>query len=135
MTATAGVLGYGAVLTVNGAAVAENQNFSLSLARDMVDMTNRDSTYWRQILPAIRNFTISGDGLYIYNNLAKKILVNHYSTASPATLTVIFTFADGAVTATAEMYLSRLDFPSPHAGPATITFTLEGTDGLELSAS
>ena len=135
MAATTGKTGMLATLVLEGSAVAESQNFSLHFGQALVDMTNRDSNYWRQLLSSTREWSITGDGLYIYNNVAKKVLVAHWNTRTPATITVLFTFADGAVTASGEAYLESLDFPNAYDGPATISFTLQGTDVLTLSES
>jgi len=135
MTKTAGIEGVLAALVINGAPCAESQNFSLRLGQALVDLTNRDSAYWRQLISSTREWSISGDGLYIFNNVAKKVLVAHWSTRIPAELAVILTLADGTITATGTALLESLEFPAPHAGPATITFTLQGTDTLELSES
>lgn len=135
MAVTAGVTGHSAVLSIEGAALAESTEFSLHFGQAMADMTNRDSNYWRQLLTTIRDWSISGSGLYIYNDLAKKYLFDHWNARTLPTLTAIFTFADGTVTATGEVIVTSLDVANPHDGPATISFTLEGTDALVLSAS
>jgi len=135
MAKSTGIEGVLAALTIQGAACAESQNFSLRLGQALVDLTNRDSAYWRQLVSSTREWSISGDGLYIYNNVAKRVLVAHWSTRTPAELDVILTLADGTITVTGKALLESLEFPAPHAGPATITFTLQGIDVLEFSVS
>lgn len=135
MSKSVGIEGVLAALTIQGAACAESQNFSLRLGQALVDLTNRDSAYWRQLITSTREWSISGDGLYIYNNVAKKVLVAHWSTRVPSELDVILTLADGTITVSGKALLESLEFPGPHAGPATITFTLQGTDVLTISES
>jgi len=135
MSISTGVTGILCTLSIEGSALAESQEFSLSCDRTTVDLTNRDSSYWRQLVISTKSWTVSGSGLYIYSDLAKKYLVEQYENDTPATLSSILTLADGAVTATGEAILSSLVFPAPHDGAATITFTLEGTDSLSFSAS
>lgn len=135
MGATSGMLGHSATLTLEGAAVGESTDFTLHLGQAVVDMTNRDAAYWRQLLSSTRDWSISGTGNYYAGNLGKKVLVEHWENRTFATITVLFTFADGAVTAGGEAILTSLDFPSPDAGAAVFNFTLEGTDALAISAS
>jgi predicted secreted protein len=136
MTATAGKSGMLCTLALEGGhLVAESQNFSLKLGQETIDLTNRDSNYWRQIIASKRSWTISGDGLYIYNDLALKILVAHWEVRSPSPIHVCFTFADGTKAATGHAILTDLTFPGPHEGSATISFTLEGTEALAISIS
>jgi len=133
--ATSGLSGILCTLSIEGSALAESQEFSVSCDRSTVDLTNRDSSYWRQICISTKSWVVSGSGLYIYNDLAKKYLTYHFSDDSPATLTLILTLADGTVTLTGEAILGNITFPAPHDGAATITFTLEGHDSLTFSAS
>lgn len=139
MGATTGMLGHSATVTVEGAAIAESTDFSLTLGQEVVDMSNRDGSHWRQLISSMRSWSISGTGNYFVANIGKRVLVEHWENRDTnlgvLTLTVIFTFADGAVTAQGEAILTSLDFPSPHAGAAVFSFTLEGTDALAISAS
>lgn len=139
MGATAGMVGHLATLTVEGAAIAESTDFAPHFGQAVVDLTNRDSAYWRQLVSSTRDWSITGTGNYFVANVGKKVLVEHWenrdTNLGTTTLTVIFTFADGAITASGEAILTSLDFPSPDAGAAVFTFTLEGTDALAISAS
>jgi predicted secreted protein len=135
MTETAGISGKLCTLSIEGAALAESQNFTLTCGKEVVDLTNRDSAFWRQLIGMKKSWSISGDGLYIYGDVAKKILVANWSGATQTMLTVILTLADGTITATGEAWLTALSFPAPHDAAATISFTLEGTDALVFSVS
>jgi len=140
MGATSGMLGHSAVLTVNGAAIAESTDFTPHFGQATVDLTNRDSNYWRQLLSSTRDWSMSGTANYFVANVGKRVLVEHWENRDThadhsLTLAVIFTFADGAVTASGTAILTSLDFPSPDAGAAVFNFTLEGTDALTISAS
>jgi len=140
MAVSTGMVGHLATLTVEGAAIAESTDFTPHFGQAVVDLTNRDADYWRQLVSSTRDWSISGTGNYFVANIGKKVLLDHWEKRSSAkwggaTISVIFTFADGAVTATGEAILTSIDFPSPDAGAATFNFTLEGTDALVLSAS
>ena len=132
---TSSVLGISMSLRIEGSTVAENQDYTLTLNQTNVDVTSRDSDYWRELLTSTRDWSIDGSGLYISSNVAKKVLMNHYSARSPESLTVVLTLADGTITVSGEAYLSSLNMAGPHADPATWTFTLEGTSTLTVSVS
>lgn len=133
--ATSGLSGILCTLSIEGSSLAESREFNLSCDRATIDLTNRDSSYWRQLCISTKSWTVSGSGLYIYNDLAKKYLQYHWSDDSPATLTLILTLAGGSITMTGEAILTNLTFPAPYDGEATISFTLEGHDTLTPSAS
>ena len=139
MAARSGVSGNLCTLSINvgagGALLAESRTFTLAMNQAIIDLTNRDSAWWSQFIAGIRDWEVSGDGLYIYNDLAKKRLQNHYITRVPATLTVILTLSAGIITMTAECILTNLTYPAPHDDAATISFTRKGTDALVQSQS
>ena len=135
MTISSGVSGVLCTLSIEGSELAESQNFSLTMNQALIDLTNRDTSFWQNSISGRRDWSIEGDGLYVVSDLAKKYLVYHYTNRTPATLTIILTLADGAVTMTGEMILTNLTFPNPHEDAATITFSLSGTDALVMSAS
>ncbi len=124
-----------ASLSIEGAVLAENRNFALTLNQAVIDTTSRDSSWWMDSLAGIRDWEISGDGLYIFNDLAYRKLLYHYTDRSPATLTCVLTLADGAITVTGECILTNLGEPSPHDDAGTMSFTLKGTGVLTPSAS
>ena len=130
---TLGVSGILCTLSIEGALLAENQGFTFTGNQGTIDLTNRDSNWWAEFLPGIRDWEISGDGLYIYTDLAKKKLQTHYFTRTPATLTCILTLADGAATFTGECILTNFTLPAPPHDKAGYTFTLKGTGALTPS--
>jgi predicted secreted protein len=85
-------------------------------------------------LVARRGWTIDFDGLFIYNDVAKKVLLNHFSDQSPAAITAIVTMPDTA-TYTGECILTSMDFTGPYEDALTISGTLQGTGELTVSVS
>jgi len=132
---TAGKTGVLMTLSIEGAALAESRDFTLNEGQGEIDLTNRDSGWWEESTPGIRNWTIGGGGLYIYNDPARKFLDYHWHDRTPPFLTIIVTMADGTVTKTGECYVTNITYPGPHAGAAEISFTLKGTHALTISAS
>ena len=148
MAVSTGVPGILCTLSIEGALLAESRSFTLTENQAIIDLTNRDSAWWSQFYPGIRDWEISGDGLYIYNDLARRRLQWHYSNREPRTLTIVLTLshheavigppavaAYGQVVFTAECILTNLTYPAPHDDAATISFTLKGTDALTPSPS
>ena len=139
MAVSSGVSGSLCTLSINigagGALLAESRNFTLTMNQAIIDLTNRDSAWWSQFIAGMRDWEISGDGLYIYNDLAKQRLQNHYISRTPAQIGVVLTLSAGIITMTANCILTNLTYPAQHDDAATISFTLKGTDALVQSAS
>ena len=136
MAKTKGVSGNVCMLHIADAAggnllpVAESRTFTLTQNQALIDLTNRDSNWWSQFIAGIRDWEISGDGLYIYNDLARRRLQTHYTTRVPAQLTITLMLAAGVYVFTAHCILTNLTYPNPHDDAATESFTLKGTDEL-----
>ena len=140
--ATTGVTGVLMTLSIESVALAESRDFTLTQGQEEIDLTNRDSDWWKESTPGLRDWAISGSGLYIYNDHARQLLDWHWHdrgktdvSGYPAFLTVIVTMADGAVTKTGECYVTNITYPGPHAGAAEVSFTLRGTHALTISTS
>ena len=110
--------------------LAESRTFTLTENQALIDLTNRDSNWWSQFIAGIRDWEISGDGLYIYSDIARRRLQYHYTHRIPAQLTVVLTLAAGVYVFTAHCILTNFTYPAPHDDAATISFTLKGTDEL-----
>jgi len=137
---TAGVPGITMVLSIQGAALAESTDFTLVQGQEEIDMTSRDSAFWKESYPGFRDWTISGNMLHIYNDAARQFLDWHWHGRSPRFLTVILTlaYAEGGspnITKQGQCYVTNLTFDGPHAGAAVNSFSLKGTHELEITAS
>lgn len=135
MSATSGVSGILAAIQINGATLAEVKVSNFRGGQGTIDMTNRDSARWRQIIVQTREWEITGTFNYISSDVAKKVLMNHWASGSPASLSVVMTFADGTITATGTCLLTDISFANPHDGSAEGSCTLAGHDALALSSS
>lgn len=133
--ATAGKTGSLMTLSIEGSALAESRDFTLTQGQEEIDLTNRDSAWWKESTPGLRDWAVSGSGLYIYNDHARQLLDWHWHDRTPSFLTVIITMADGTITKTGECYVTNITYPGPHAGAAEVSFTLRGTHALTISAS
>jgi len=128
------VSGHSMTMTVEGAALAESQTFSIHFTVATIDVTNRDSSWHGEYLQGRDEWTIDFDGLYIYDDLAKKYLQYYWSDRTPATLSIIVTMPD-ANTYTGEAILTSLDYEGPHEDKLSISGSLQGTAVLTCSAS
>lgn len=55
MTTYSGML---AILEIEGNALAESQNYTPTINQAIIDMTNRDSNYWRELISSTRSWEI-----------------------------------------------------------------------------
>ena len=133
--ATSGVVGKLMTLSIDGNSLAESRDFTLTENQEEIDLTNRDSAWWKESTPGLRDWSISGSGLYIYNDHARQLLDWHWHDHTPSFLTIVVTMADGTITKTGSAYVTNITYPGPHAGAAEISFSLRGTHALTISAS
>jgi predicted secreted protein len=131
--ASSAVEGRACTLTLEGDALAESRDFSLSMTQADYDKTSRDSNRVGEYGAARRDWSVSGAGLYIATDVAKKCLVNHFSAGSPAAITVLITI--GSQTFTGEAIVSDLSIDLPYEDAVGWSFSLKGTGALTISAS
>ncbi len=127
------IRGDAVTLTMGGDLIGESKEFSIALDVAEIDVSSRDSSRWSESLVGRRSWTITGSGLYIAADVAKKIMVDHYTDLAPTNITVILTIGSQTFTGTA--LLSSLQISASHEGAVEYSFTLKGTGALTISAS
>jgi len=131
---TAAVTGKNMSLSIEGDLMAEAQSFALHFAQSSIDVTSKDSDNWGDFLQGRKEWSIDFSGLYIYNDVAKKCLQDHFILGTPASLTVIITMPDGA-TFSGEAVLESMDYEGPTEEALTISGSLKGRATLTASVS
>jgi len=131
---TDAVSGANMTLTAEGDVLAGARTITLSFSQATIDATSADSSRAGEYLVGRRDYTIDVDALYIYNDVAKKVLQNHICNASPAQVTCIVTMPDGA-TYTGEGIVTSLVYTGPYEDSLTATASITITDGLTCSTS
>jgi len=132
---TEGKTGYLMTLSIEGHALAESRDIALNRGQEEIDLTSRDSAWWKESTPGLRDWTITGGGLYIYNDRCRELLDWHWHNHTPAFLTVIVAMADGSVTKEGQCYVTSISDTGPYAGAAETSFTLRGAHDLNITAS
>ena len=112
------------------ALLAQSDVFTFTGNQGTIDLTNRDSDWWAEHISGIRDWEISGEGLYIYNDLCFRKLLYHYTARTPTTLACKLILSDGTYYLSGTCTLTNLTLPAPHADKATASFSLKGTGAL-----
>jgi predicted secreted protein len=131
---TNSVSGHSMTLTCEGDVLGGARGVTLSFSQGTIDVTSADSSWWGEYISGRRDATIDVDALYIYNDVAKKVLQNHMCNQSPATITCIVTMPDAA-TFTGEGIVTSLVYTGPHEDALTAAASIQITDGLTCSTS
>jgi len=126
--------GLTATLSVEGDVIAGFRAFTLSGSQAMIDATSADSSRWDELIIGRRSVTIDIDALYIYNDIAQKVLDEHFFEGAPAALTLILTMPDGR-TYTGEALVTSLTYNIPAEDVVTAAVTLQITDGITITTS
>jgi predicted secreted protein len=121
-------------LSVEDDLLAESRSFSLHFTQGSIDVTSRDNNAWADFLVGRRDWSIDFDGLYIYDDVAQKVLRSHFTDQSPAALTCIITMPDGA-TFTGEAILESMDYVGPYDDALTFSGSLKGQGAITASVS
>jgi len=131
---TGATTGATCTLACEGDILGGQRDLALNVAQEMIDASSRDSSRWGESLPGTKKWTITLSALFIYNDVAKKVIQDHILTGSPATISVIITTPDGS-TYTGECIVSSFDIAAPYNDVMMMSATLEGSDALLASVS
>jgi len=109
----AAVSGENMTLSVEGDVLAAARTVTISFSQATIDATSADSGRNGEYLAGRRDVTIDVDALYIYDDVAKKVLQAHFTEGSPkASLPLLSSLA---LTRMLSQPLPR--FKSPEASP------------------
>jgi predicted secreted protein len=131
---TAAVTGKSMTLSVEGDLMSEARSFALHFAQNTIDVTSKDSDDWGDFLAGRKEWSIDFEGMFIYNDVAKKVLCNHFIDGTPTTITCIITMPDTS-TFSGECVLESMDFDGPAEEALTISGSLKGRGALAHSVS
>jgi predicted secreted protein len=131
--ASAAIRGDTITLSIGGDLIGESRDFSLAFDVGDIDITSRDSSRTAEFLVGRYGWTISGNALYITSDVAKKVMLNQITAASPTTFTIILTI--GSQTFTGSAVVTSFTINAPYESAADYSFTLKGSGALTISAS
>jgi predicted secreted protein len=119
---------------VEGDAIAGFRTFTLSINQATIDATSADSSRWDELIVGRRSAVLDIDVLYIYDDIAQKVLDEHINEGSPAAVTVVLTMPDGR-TYTGEGIVTSLTYNIPYEDVVTAAASISITDGLTTTTS
>ncbi len=142
--ATAAIAGFKARLYVATSLGATQSKFgeladvTLNIAEGAMDATSKDSGGWKEYLPGLREWGITGSGLYLgeTTDAGQNVLWTEIGAQSAIYLQLYeLSTATGNVMWTGNAVVTALDIGSPLDKPADIKITAKGTGALTKSAT
>jgi len=122
------------------AKLMHSQNVSLSINVDTIDISNKDSAGWRDLLGGQKSFSLSADGLMDFNPAtAADTEVDELTTQMLNRTAVTFEFTL-ASTATGDYYYSgsgfitSLEISAGTEDAPVYSVSIEGSDALTVTA-
>ena len=114
----------------DGTLITHSQDFSMSISNDMFDVTTKDSGGWRDILPGVRSWSITGNAFLAFD--AAMTMDDLFTEMNARTsFNVRFsTEESGDIYWHGSVYISELDPSAPTEDGTTYGFTFEGTSTL-----
>ncbi|GAK34416.1 MULTISPECIES: phage major tail protein, TP901-1 family [Iodidimonas] len=106
---------------------------SLSINSTAVDITNKDSGGWRELLggAGVRRLTLSGSGVFT-NSAAESILRSQALTGSVSAYQVIF---ENGEQFTGQFQITALDYSGDHNGERTYSLSMESSGPISFTVA
>lgn len=115
---------------VNGTAVADASSHDLEVSQAMRDVTTKDSSAWKEVLPGLREWGVSGDGLTALDAAyGVEDLIDLIRNASSVALRFT-TNTSGDVYWHGTAYADSVSQSSPANETPTYSFSFVGTSAL-----
>jgi len=114
---------------IGGTIIAAAQDVSLSLSAEMIDITTKDSSAWRELLPGLRSGSMSCSGLIDFASANKDAIDLWSAYEDRSLLSLKFDDTGGGAEFTASGYITSLELSGGTEDTATFsaTFELTGT--------
>jgi len=131
--ASSAIRGISVSLSVGGDIVGEARESTLTFDVADLDVSSRDSSRWGEFLIGNVGWTITGSGMYLLADVARKVMMAQAIAASPAVFTVILTIDTQTFTGSA--LCTSLAVSASYEGVVEYSYTLKGSGALTLSVS
>ena len=124
--------------------VAYAQSGTINVNHSVRDITNKESSAWKEVLEGVRDFSVSLDGAYAWTDASGSALTNgaddilNSYIITRASLVIRFGNTGGATGDTyyqGTVYLDSFSVSAPTEDTATYTLNFTGTGALTISVS
>jgi TP901-1 family phage major tail protein len=123
--------------------VAYAQSCTINISHSVRDITNKESSGWKEVLEGLREFTIDIDGAYAWTDASGSALTNGaddlINTEIITRSSVDFIFGDTQATSDVSYagkgYITSVSLTGGTEDTATYSITIEGTAALAQTVS
>ena len=113
--------------------MAYTRSNTLSLTADNVDITTKDSVLWAGILPTVKSWTVSIDGLMALNSAKNADKLMDYLIPGTQVTVKFSTATSGDVYYYGTAYITSVEISAPNADVVTYSATFTGDGALNTA--
>jgi len=113
--------------------MAYTRSNTLSLTADNVDITTKDSALWAGILPTVKSWTVSIDGLMALNSAKNADKLMDYLIPGTQVTVKFSTATSGDVYYYGTAYITSVEISAPNADVVTYSATFTGDGALSTA--
>jgi len=140
MAVSAGIAGRKGVISIAGSSTGTDveigtlRNYSVSVSKDLVDITNFDSSGWTENLDGRKSWGISAESLHVSTNASLASLVNFFSSGSSHWVTIQPTTSDTQEWAGAAIVTGYEVGAGSDNDPVLLNFSAQGVRALTFTS-
>lgn len=121
----------GLKLYIDGVAAACSTDATLTLTHSVREVLCKDTEAWRDVLPGIRSWSVSGSGLHAMDATQGAYDIANLAIDRTLVVVKLSTEENGEIYLQGSGYVTEMSVNSPGAEEnATYSFTIEGTAAL-----
>jgi predicted secreted protein len=125
-------------ILVGGVAISNLTNVKMSIGANMIDVTTKDSAGWKEVLPGLKNASMSGDAIVDFSatNIPPSTIFTSYLSVGTSVAVIFYDGTAGTGKSySATGYFDKLDYNGELEGNFTFSFSVTITAAVTQVAS
>ncbi|MBF0406474.1 MAG: hypothetical protein HQM10_03910 [Candidatus Riflebacteria bacterium] len=123
------VMGVDVLVSAGGSVIGSQKDASLELSAKEIDVSDKDTGDWEQVLPGKKAWQISCDSVTLENDAAKTAILSAFLNGT--LIAVVFTLGSGG-TFSGNAMVSSYKFNGPQDDVSTASLSLKGSSALAV---
>lgn len=123
-------------ILVGGTTLSNVTNCTLTTSRGMIDVTTKDSAAWKEVLPGLKDATLTGEA-FVDNTASGYKPQSVYTdlTAGNAVAVIFYNITTGEYSYTASGYFTKCDFTAGTEDAEKMSFSVQISGAVTQTAT
>jgi predicted secreted protein len=122
-------------ILIDGVAITNLHNVSMNVNGAMIDVTTKDSNAWKEVIPGLKDVTMSGDGIVDWAATLPPSTIFTKISAGTSCAVIFYDGLAGEKSYTATGYFTKYDLKAVTEDNRTFSFSIQITGSATQTAT